>query len=151
MINSVTLLGRVGRIETKEANGKSMTTFSIATDSGSGEHKKTDWHNCVAFKKTGEILGQHVKVGDLLCVEGRISYSKYTPKGAEKEVTSASVLVDRFSFINNKKEANQTETSTSIKDDEYSSKVKSAFASFGANPKPNVVENLNFAIDDVPF
>lgn len=151
MLNQVNLLGRVGRIETKDSNGKPMTSMSIATSKGTGEHKKTEWHNCIAFGKTAETLIKYVKVGDLLFLEGSLSYRKYTPKGAEKEVTTTSILVDRFTFTGGNKDDHQSETTTSSKDDEYSNKVKSAFSSFGTNPKPNIAENLNMIVDDIPF
>lgn len=94
-MNNVTLLGRIGKdIELKTSkNDKSYATLSIATNDGFGDNQKTNWHNCIAFGKTSEILSQYVHKGDELCVNGSIEYAKKDDK------TFTNVIINNFSFV----------------------------------------------------
>ena len=64
------VLGRLGKDpETRyKDDGKQITKFSVASDDGYGEDKKTTWYDMVAFGKTAEICskllvkGSHVKI-----------------------------------------------------------------------------------------
>lgn len=96
----VIILGRLGRDPEVRSttNGKKVANFSLATDSGYGENRATDWHNCSAWEKSADIVERFVRKGDLLMVEGRLTYRKYTNKqGAD--VTAAEVQVDRVTLM----------------------------------------------------
>lgn len=95
-MNQINLLGRLGG-DPEEKNG--AVKFSIATNDGFGEKKKTNWHNIVAFGKTGEILGKYLKKGSQIGISGRIDYNKFD----EKIYTS--VIVERFSFVSDNKQS----------------------------------------------
>jgi single-strand DNA-binding protein len=106
-MNTITLVGRLGKdVEqsTSKAN-KPIAKFSIATNDGYGDNKKTNWHNCVAFGKTAEILAQYVSKGSEIAVNGSVDYNQYEDKQGVKK-TFTSVLVNNFTFIGGKN--NQT-------------------------------------------
>lgn len=109
MLNDVNLIGHVGTINKKATKeGKAIVEFSLATNKGSGEHKKTEWHQCVSFGKTAEILGQYAKKGSKLFINGSITYRKYKPEWAQKEVTVTNIFVEKFQLLDAKEDNSQS-------------------------------------------
>ena len=97
-MNQVNLIGRLGQDpETKNGACK----FSIATNDGTKDKPKTNWHNIVAFGKTGEVLQKYLKKGDQIAIVGRLDYNKHD----EKIYTS--VIVTSFTFVGNGKQEEQ--------------------------------------------
>ncbi|MDR9060750.1 single-stranded DNA-binding protein [Burkholderia multivorans] len=76
MLNKVQLIGFLGAAPevryTQEQ--ESVARVRIATSETwkkNGEkHEKTEWHNVVFFGKLAEIVGEHLKKGSLVYVEG---------------------------------------------------------------------------------
>lgn len=92
-VNKVTLLGNVGRDPEMRysASGMAMCNISLATsskrkDKNTGEViEETQWHRVQFYDKLAEIVGQYVKKGKSVYVEGRIKYGKFTDQaGVEK-------------------------------------------------------------------
>lgn len=87
-VNKVILVGNCGKDpETRYlASGSAVTNLSIATseswkDKQSGEQKeKTEWHNLVFFGKLAEIVGEYVKKGSQIYVEGSLQTRKWQDK-----------------------------------------------------------------------
>lgn len=81
MIYCVTT-GRLGRDpETKTVNGKTLVSFSVASDRfvGGGE-KETDWLNCTAWESRGEFVAKHFHKGDWILVHGNLKSRKHDEK-----------------------------------------------------------------------
>lgn len=103
MVNSVTLVGRLGRDpEARTTTGGTVVAnFSVATDSrkkdGSAWVKATTWHRCTCFGKTAENLVEFVKKGHLVYVRGSYQSRTYEKDGAT--VTTMEVLVDEVKFL----------------------------------------------------
>lgn len=94
-VNKVILLGRLGKDpETSYLpSGQSVTKFTMATNYSrkdkSGEWKEeTDWHNIVAWGKTGEICQQYLTKGSQAYVEGRIQTRSWEDKEGKKRYTT---------------------------------------------------------------
>lgn len=75
-------------------SGDAVVNISIATtdkwkDKQTGESKETtEWHKVNFFGKLAEIVGQYLKKGSTIYIEGSIHTRKYTDKdGAEKYST----------------------------------------------------------------
>lgn len=84
-VNKVTLVGYVGTEPAiKDITSGKLVNFTLATTdrwkSGDGHKEKTEWHRCVAFDKAAELCAKILKQGQLLYVEGSLSYSKYNDK-----------------------------------------------------------------------
>jgi|TARA_Y100000034_G_scaffold91628_1_gene110581 single-strand DNA-binding protein len=89
-VNKVILVGHVGKEpEIRETKaGDTVATFSLATNSGYGDKKTTDWHRIVFFGKTADVVRDYVTKGKQLYVEGRISNRSYDDKsGIKRYVT----------------------------------------------------------------
>lgn len=93
-VNKVTLLGRVGNdpeVRFSKA-GSQVVTFSIATDrkikKQDGEYEnQTQWHQCVAFGKLGEIAAEIVRKGAKVYADGEIIYKQWDSQGVTKNYT----------------------------------------------------------------
>ena len=95
-VNKVTLLGNVGRDPELRymPDGKAATSISLATTSKrknreTGEViEDTQWHRVQFFERLAEIVGEYVKKGSPIYVEGRLKYGKYTDQsGVERHTT----------------------------------------------------------------
>lgn len=91
-VNKAILVGRVGQDpEVRQAGNESVCNFSIATnetwkDKTTGERKeRVEWHRITAWGRQAEIVGEYVRKGSLLYIEGKIESRRYTDKdGVEK-------------------------------------------------------------------
>jgi single-strand DNA-binding protein len=72
--NAVTLLGRVGRDAElrRTPNGHPVLNWSLATDSGWGDNKRTVWVRCALWGDRAESLAAHITKGTLLLVVGEL-------------------------------------------------------------------------------
>ncbi|MBC5763899.1 single-stranded DNA-binding protein [Ramlibacter albus] len=95
-VNKVILVGNCGRDPEIRylPSGQAVANVSIATssrrkDKTSGETvEQTEWHRVTFFDRLAEIVGEYVKKGTPIYIEGRITYRKYTDKdGIEKNAT----------------------------------------------------------------
>ncbi len=94
-VNRVTLLGNVGQDPEMRylPSGEAVAKFSIATtetwkDKSGGKQERTDWHRVEFIGRTAEIVGEYVKKGRQVYVEGSVRYDKWTDKeGVEKTLT----------------------------------------------------------------
>ncbi|WP_066709909.1 single-stranded DNA-binding protein [Curvibacter delicatus] len=95
-VNKVILVGNCGRDPEIRylPSGGAVANVSIATtsrrkDRNSGEFvEETQWHRVTFFERLAEIVGEYVKKGTPIYIEGRLTYRKYTDKdGIEKNAT----------------------------------------------------------------
>ena len=94
-VNKVILVGNLGRDPEVRylPSGDPVANITIATSSKykskTGEMvEETEWHRVTFFGKLAEIVGQYLKKGRPVYVEGRIKTRKYTDKdGVEKYAT----------------------------------------------------------------
>ncbi len=94
-VNKVILVGNLGRDPEVRylPSGDPVANITIATSSKykskTGEMvEETEWHRVTFFGKLADIVGQYLKKGRSVYVEGRIKTRKYTDKdGVEKYAT----------------------------------------------------------------
>ena len=109
-MNNVTITGRLGKDPEVKPYGdnKMLVKFSIATNDGFGDKKKTNWHNCTAFGKPAEIISKYVKKGDQICVNGSIDYNEHEGK------RYTSVNVNNFTLLG----SSNSQSKTKVKEKE---------------------------------
>lgn len=103
MINSVALTGRLTKdvdLRTTQS-GISVASFTLAVNRQYSKDKEADFINCVAFKKTAEVLQQFAGKGRLIGVTGSIQTRHYTGKDG-KEVYVTEVLANSVSFLDSR-------------------------------------------------
>ena len=104
-LNKVILIGNLGKDPEVRytPGGDAVCNFSIATtetwkDKAGEKQEDTQWHNCTAWRRLGEICGEYLKKGSQVYIEGKMKTRKYTDKnGVEKYATE--VIVDEMKML----------------------------------------------------
>jgi single-strand DNA-binding protein len=95
-VNKVILVGNLGKDpETRyTASGEAMANITLATtdtwkDKTTGDKKEaTEWHRVAFFGKLAEIVGQYLKKGRQVYVEGSLRTRKWTDKEGQERYTT---------------------------------------------------------------
>jgi len=102
-LNKVQLYGNLTRDPEMRAlpSGQQVANFSIATnrtykDKDGQKKEQVEYHNVVAFGRTAEVIGQYMKKGRPLFVEGRLQTRSWEKDGAKQYRTE--VVLENFQF-----------------------------------------------------
>ena len=95
-VNKVTLIGNLGQDPEIRytANGSAVANVSIATaeswkDRESGEQQeRTEWHRVVFFSRLAEIVGEYLKKGSQVYIEGRLQTRKWQDRDGNDRYTT---------------------------------------------------------------
>ena len=86
-VNKIHLIGNVGKDPEVRysSSGKAVANLTLATSfkkkGQNGESVEVvDWHRLSFFDKLAEIVGEYVKKGALIYVEGSVKYGKFVNK-----------------------------------------------------------------------
>lgn len=94
-MNKVILMGHIGKIADMVTTTKAkILNFTLATK----DVNDTDWHKCVAFNGTAEVIVKHCKVGDKVLIEGKLKYRDYEADGVKRKVAEINVSNVEFAF-----------------------------------------------------
>jgi len=134
-INKVILVGNVGDDPQmrKMPNGNGVANLTIATseswrDKATGEaRERTEWHKVVFFGPKADIIGEHVKTGTKLYVEGALRTRKWEDKSGVERYTTE-IIGDKFEMLSAKNPSQSR-----------------------AEPKPEPAKEQPFDEDDIPF
>lgn len=135
-MNKVCLIGRLTNKTTfGYTNGNvAYARFTLAVNrnfKNSQGERQADFINCMAYRKTAELINQYTDKGDLLGVEGRIQTGSYTAQDGSKRYTT-DVVIDTIEFLQTKgtkKEQNSIEKEQETVENEQ----MDVFADFGEN------------------
>lgn len=102
-LNKVQLYGNLTRDPELKAlpSGQNVVNFSIATnrvykDKDGAKKEQTEYHNVVAFGRTADVIGQYMKKGKAIYVEGRIQTRSWETDGKKNYRTE--IVADTFQF-----------------------------------------------------
>jgi single-strand DNA-binding protein len=95
-VNKAILIGNLGRDpEVRYSpNGAAIANVTIATteswkDKNTGEkQEKTEWHRVVFFGRLAEIVGEYLKKGSQVFVEGRLQTRKWQDRDGNDRYTT---------------------------------------------------------------
>lgn len=101
-VNKVILVGNLGQDpEVKYMpSGQAVCNVSIATseswnDKNTGEkQERTEWHRVVFFRKLAEIVGEYLRKGSQIYVEGRLQTRKWQDQSGADRYTTEIVAND---------------------------------------------------------
>src|SRR5579859_5879951 len=104
-INKVILVATVGRDpEVKYMpSGGAVVNLSAATneswkDKTTGEKKeRTEWHKLTFYNRLAEIVGEYVRKGQQIYIEGRLRTRDYEKEGQKHYVTE--IMVDEMQML----------------------------------------------------
>jgi len=95
-VNKVILVGTLGNDpEVKYMpNGGAVTNLSIATneawtDKNTGQkQERTEWHRIVAFRRLAEIMGEYLRKGSQVYIEGKLQTRKWQDQSGQDRYTT---------------------------------------------------------------
>jgi len=100
-VNKVILIGNLGKDpEVKVTpSGTPVAKFTLATnerykDKSGQWQDRTEWHNLVAWQRTAEIIGEYVKKGSKVYVEGRLQTSSWDDKTTGEKKYRTEIIVN---------------------------------------------------------
>lgn len=146
------ILGRVAHSPEMKAlpdSGTKVATFSMAVnhvykDNAGNKREDTEWHNIVAYGRLAEILGEHLKGGQVLFVEGRNKTRSWDGDDGKKRYRTE-VIINSFQFG---PKAQSREDSQEI-NDTTPAVVGGGYTGDIANPMDYPQDSIN--LDDIPF
>lgn len=138
-INKVILIGNVAKDPEIRymPNGNAVANLSMATseswkDKNTGQQQeKTEWHRVVFFQRLAEIVGEYIKKGSKIYVEGSLQTREWEKDGVKRYTTE--IKAQSMQMLDSKGGGNQSN----------SQKAPS-------QPQDRPPANDNFS-DDIPF
>lgn len=105
-VNKVILVGNLGRDPEVRysAEGAAICNISIATtsnwkDKTTGERREeTEWHRIVFYNRLAEVVGEYLKKGRAVYVEGRLRTRKWQNKEGQDQYTTE-VIADQMQML----------------------------------------------------
>lgn len=108
-LNKVMLIGRstdTSEIKTIESNDSSVVNFVIATNrkfknKDGNIQEEAEYHRCVAYGNSADVLGKYLVKGKKIYIEGRLRTRKWTDNAGLTKY-STEVIVSNFIFLDSK-------------------------------------------------
>jgi single-strand DNA-binding protein len=146
-VNKAILIGNLGNDPDMRytASGAAVANISIATaeswrDKESGEQQeRTEWHRVVFFGRLAEIVGEYLRKGSQIYVEGRLQTRKWTDKDGQDRYTTE-IVANEMQMLGGKGGGSANY--------ESSPQQSNAPAPQAAAPAPAPADDFD---DDIPF
>ena len=105
-VNKVIIVGNLGNDPEVKfmPSGGAVTNISIATtdtwtDKSSGQkQERTEWHRVVFFNRQAEVIGEYMRKGSQIYVEGRLQTRKWQDQGGQDR-WSTEIVAQNFQFL----------------------------------------------------
>jgi len=126
--------------------GGAMANISIATsdiwkDKNTGEQKeKTEWHRVIAFKRLAEIMGEYLRKGSKVYIEGKLQTRKWQDKNGVDRYTTE-IVAREMQMLDNR--GGEVAGNNAVQDSHNQAK-SNGYAPQADEPKPDFD-------DDIPF
>jgi single-strand DNA-binding protein len=152
-INKVMLIGNLGKDPDIRymPNGEAVANITLATsetwkDKTGAKQEKTEWHRVTFYRKLAEIVGEYLKKGSSVYVEGRLETRKWTDKaGADRYTTE--IIANEMRMLGSKPGGSSFEGEN--KNNKTSPPKDSAASNNHAANNPN--SGFGDMDDDIPF
>jgi len=86
-MNNITVHGNLGQqpeLRFSPSSNVAVVTFSVVSNYGKDDKKKTMWFNVTAFGKLAENIAGSLGKGDTVLMTGRMEQEEYTSKEGDK-------------------------------------------------------------------
>ncbi|GJM04531.1 MAG: single-stranded DNA-binding protein [marine bacterium B5-7] len=151
-VNKVILVGNLGNDPDIRytAGGAAVANISLATaeswkDKNSGEQQeRTEWHRIVFFGRLAEIVGEYLRKGSQVYVEGRLQTRKWQDKEGHDRYTTE-IVANEMQMLGSKSggSANYESAPQSTQNQNYAPAESQA-----APASPTASDDFD---DDIPF
>jgi single-strand DNA-binding protein len=161
-VNKVIIVGNLGRDPEIRymPSGDAIANIAVATsykskDRNSGEQKElTEWHRISFFGRLAEIVGQYLKKGSSVYVEGRLQTRKYTDKdGIERYATD--IIAENMQMLGGRSgmggDVDMGMDSGGGYEAPRQAPQRQAPPPPAARPQPKPAPNFSDMDDDIPF
>ena len=116
-LNKAQIIGYLGRDPEMRymPDGAAVANVSIATtsvwkDKQSGEKKEdTEWHRVAAFGRLAEVMGEYLKKGSQVYVEGRLQTRKWQDKETGQDRYTTQIIADSLVMLGGKDSGSRSE------------------------------------------
>ncbi|MDP2760112.1 MAG: single-stranded DNA-binding protein [Sideroxyarcus sp.] len=150
-VNKAILIGHLGKDPEVRymPSGEAVANVTLATsetwkDKSGVKQEKTEWHNIVFFKRLAEIVGEYLKKGSLIYVEGRITTEKWTDKEGKDRYTTK-IVANEMKMLGSKSSGGSFE----VVENQSPAPERSVPAAKPAAPAAK--SNFDSFDDDIPF
>ena len=135
-MNQLNFVGNLGNdAEVRyTADGKSITSWSVALKSGFGKSEKTNWVRCSMFGDRGTKVSMYLTKGAQVAVSGELSLNEYTNKQGETKA-NLECNVSNITLLG-KRELNEAREQSKAN---------------GYQPQKEDVADLTQVEEDIPF
>jgi len=151
-VNKVILLGNLGKDpEVKYTpSGVPVAKFSLATnerykDKGGEWQDRTEWHNIVVWQRLAEIVGEYVKKGSKIYIEGRLQTSSWEDKQSGEKKYRTEIIASDLVLLSGRGEGGGGEH------EGRSSRGAPASSSFDQRTQADEHAPTEITDEDIPF
>jgi len=159
-VNKVILVGNLGADPEVRymPNGGAVANVTVATteswkDKSSGEQQeKTEWHRVVFFARLAEIVGEYLKKGSQIYIEGRLQTRKWQDKSGVDRYTTE-IVANEMQMLGGRGGAGGGTNAGSSSGSYGGGQSQSAPAASAAAPAaaPAAAGSYDDFDDDIPF
>ena len=97
-MNHIVLIGRVGGDPQARGDQRDIAAFRLAVyQLKRGGEKDTQWFDCVAFKRTGQSILEHVKKGSHIAITGKVKTRSWERDGVKRQ--DLDVIINTWEFV----------------------------------------------------
>ncbi len=151
-INKVILVGNLGKDPEIRytPSGAAVANITLATseswkDKQTGEQQeRTEWHRVVFFNRLAEIVGEYLKKGSQVYVEGKIKTDKYQDKETGQDKYSTSIVANEMQMLGSRGGG----ASAMSDNTNYDQSAPAQNTGGGASKPAAVADDFD---DDIPF
>jgi single-strand DNA-binding protein len=116
-VNKIILVGNIGNDPEFRTmpNGNAVVNVTLATsetwkDKNTGQQQeKTEWHRVIFFNRLAEIVGQYVKKGSKIYIEGRLQTRSWEQDGVKRYTTE--IVASEMQMLDSRNSDNPTQQS----------------------------------------
>jgi single-strand DNA-binding protein len=146
-VNRVILVGYCGQDPELKimSSGSSVAHVSIATseswtDKQSGQkQERTEWHRVAFFNRLAEVVGEYIKKGSKIYVEGSLRTNKWQDKKGNDRYTTE-IVAREMQMLDGKSESGQSQPAPPPVEGDAQARVA-----------PKAAESFENFDDDIPF
>ncbi len=149
-VNKVILVGNLGKDPEMKytASGAAIANITVATseswnDKQTGEKvEKTEWHRVVFFRRLAEIVGEYLRKGSQVYIEGKLQTRKWQDQNGQDRYTTE-IVASEMQMLG-------------ARGGEGGGRPQGGGGGFRSNPQPQQSQSQpkpdnDFADDDIPF
>jgi single-strand DNA-binding protein len=145
-LNKAMIIGNITRDPEvrKTPNGQTVASFGVATnrrwtDQAGQKQEQAEYHNIVAWRRLAEIVGQYLKKGSKVYIEGRMQTRSWEDQSGTKRYKTE-IVAENLIMLDKKGSVEQGSESP----------TRSSASNEGAQPEPQSGEpEIN--VEDIPF